>query len=208
MTNGVPKSHESKQLTPKVRANLRGFLNRQLIIFLLTQISVPCSPTLLSRVAALLIQKRISPTQIKAMLAADRRSYLVNKQHHPYIVPTLSVHVLAPLTELTLSNWPLHRRICGPANERVDVLRAMCRTLDLDAIYPGTGWRAMVQRLLWEFPLDPKQDLRARIAALFEPMEADDLFLRKTVADSAEQCDLVVQLFGKLNVASMEGEQV
>ena len=141
-------------------------------------------------------------------LVADMRSCLANKQHNAYIVAVLSVYGLAPMGGLTLSNWPLHRRIRGQASEQVDLLRAICRTLDLDAIYPGTGWRAVAKRLSSEGPIDPKFDLRAQLAALIEPIEADDLQLRMKVADSAEQCDLVARLFGKLHAASMQGERV
>lgn len=98
---------------------------RQATVASLSEIGVPCRARLIADYAAARFGDRIEPRAFAAMRRDERRSWTRSSARPTFVVPALEGRFYQPIRGLlTLSDWPLERRLVGPWSERADHLLA------------------------------------------------------------------------------------
>jgi len=98
---------------------------RQVVAGALAEIGVPCRARLLTDYAEARFDQRVEPRALAALRRDERRAWTKSNARPTYIVPALEGRFFQPVRGLlTLSDWPLERRILGPWSERADHLAA------------------------------------------------------------------------------------
>ncbi|WUI03860.1 hypothetical protein OHR68_19325 [Spirillospora sp. NBC_00431] len=142
---GAPESGE--------RESGRGLLPvREQVHQALTLIGAPAAPKLIGSVYAAFFPGEIPSTRLTSLRRDEERSFRTAPYARPYyLCAALTADLLAPARGLlTVSTWPLERRIVGPLGPRTDFLTAAARLAEHAAAGRGTPPPA-VQRLLWRF---------------------------------------------------------
>jgi hypothetical protein len=99
--------------------------SRQVVAGALAEIGVPCRPKVLADYAEARSGERIEPRMLAALRRDERRSWGKSRARPVFIVPALEGRFFQPVRGLlTLSDWPLERRLVGPWSERADHLAA------------------------------------------------------------------------------------
>ncbi|TNY35923.1 hypothetical protein [Thermomonospora catenispora] len=170
----------------------------------LTLLGVPAAPKLIGAVHRAFFPGELPPSRLASLRRDEERSYRSAPGARPYyLCPALTHDLLAPARALiTVSSWPLERRIVGPLSPRVDFLRAAVKVAGAAVAQQGLHGSAAgdVERLLRSFavsipgaiaphprgrpgPVDP--DLLARAAETEIAVHADAD--RRTRADAARR---------------------
>jgi len=99
--------------------------SRQVVAGALAEIGVPCRVKLLADYAEARSGERVEPRALAALRRDERRAWGKSSARPVYIVPALEGRFFQPVRGLlTLSDWPLERRVIGPWSERADHLAA------------------------------------------------------------------------------------
>ncbi|MFD0903245.1 hypothetical protein [Actinomadura sediminis] len=134
----------------------RGLLPvREQVHQALTLLGVPSAPKLVGSVYAAFFPGEIAAGRLSSLRRDEERSFRTAPYARPYyLCAALTADLLAPARGLlTVSTWPLERRIVGPLSPRTDFLTSAIRLAEhADARLTGRGEpNAEVQRLLWRF---------------------------------------------------------
>lgn len=99
--------------------------SRQVVSGALAEIGVPCRAKVLADYAEARSGERIEPRMLAALRRDERRAWGKSRARPVFIVPALEGRFFQPVRGLlTLSDWPLERRLVGPWSERADHLAA------------------------------------------------------------------------------------
>jgi hypothetical protein len=99
--------------------------SRQVVAGALAEIGVPCRVKVVADYAEARFGERIEPRALAALRRDERRAWGKSSARPVYIVPALEGRYYQPVRGLlTLSDWPLERRVVGPWSERADHLTA------------------------------------------------------------------------------------
>lgn len=98
---------------------------RQVVAGALAEIGVPSRARVLADYAQARFGERVEPRALAALRRDERRAWAKSSARPTYIVPALEGRFFQPVRGLlTLSDWPLERRLLGPWSERADHLAA------------------------------------------------------------------------------------
>ena len=98
---------------------------RQVVTSALAEIGVPCRVKVVADYAEARFGERVEPRALAALRRDERRAWGKSSARPVYIVPALEGRYYQPVRGLlTLSDWPLERRVVGPWSERADHLAA------------------------------------------------------------------------------------
>jgi hypothetical protein len=183
--------------------DVRSLPKRDAIVVGLEKVGVPSSPARIAGIIREFFGLIVSTSQFASFRKADERSYHRGPRSRVYIVPALSAADLSGMAgTVTLSDWPLERRIIGGYSQRADALRAIATAYKT---YQETqdGASAAIMRLVArELPSIAKHapDLdamgKAAAAGLTE-IDAADTEERRAAAHRAGNLDPATQLFGR-----------
>lgn len=91
----------------------------------LAEIGVACRARVLADYAEAKFGERLEPRAFSAIRRDERRAWVKTRNRPVYVVPALEGRYFQPVRGLlTLSDWPLERRLVGPWSERADHLAA------------------------------------------------------------------------------------
>jgi hypothetical protein len=98
---------------------------RQVVAGALAEIGVACRAKIVTDYAEARFGQRVEPRTLAALRRDERRAWDKNSARPTFIVPALEGRYFQPVRGLlTLSDWPLERRLLGPWSERADHLAA------------------------------------------------------------------------------------
>lgn len=98
---------------------------RQAVAGALAEIGVACRARVVADYAAARFGQRVETRLLSALRRDERRAWASASPRPTYIVPALEGRYFQPVRGLlTLSDWPLERRLLGPWSERADHLAA------------------------------------------------------------------------------------
>jgi hypothetical protein len=190
----------------------RGKLpKRDAIVAMLEQLGMASPPARIAALAEELLGVQVSASQFASFRKADERSYRRNPRNRVYVLPALSAMDLSGMSgSVTLSSWPLERRVIGGYSQRVDAMRAL---LAADAAYrerKDPAARAILRIITREYPrLAPfgaEDGALARLAAAeVEALGPRDAEERGAAAARAAHLDQLSQLFGRPPLAVIAG---
>ncbi|WP_131737470.1 hypothetical protein [Actinomadura roseirufa] len=129
----------------------RGLLPvREQVHQALTLLGAPAAPKLVGSVYAAFFPGEIAASRLTSLRRDEERSFRTAPYARPYyLCAALTADLLAPARGLlTVSTWPLERRIVGPLSPRTDFLTAAVRLAEHAGRAAPTP---DVQRLLWRF---------------------------------------------------------
>ncbi|GGV38019.1 hypothetical protein GCM10010182_72970 [Actinomadura cremea] len=133
------------------KGSRRGLLPvREQVHQALTLLGVPSAPKLVGTVYSAFFPGEIAPGRLTSLRRDEERSFRTAPYARPYyLCAALTADLLAPARGLlTVSTWPLERRIVGPLSPRTDFLTSAIRLAE----HAGRGEpNPDVQRLLWRF---------------------------------------------------------
>jgi hypothetical protein len=174
----------------------------------LVLLGVPSAPKLIASVHTAVFSGDLTSSKLTSLKRDEERSFRSSPHARPYyLCSALTADLLVPARGLlTVSTWPLSRRVVGPLSARVDFLRSGI------ALAEQVGRMAAptvpVLRLLWQFAanipdaattFDAMQPavVAAAAAAELSVHEQADLAHREAAAERARtQLDETRQLFG------------
>ena len=98
---------------------------RQVVAGALAEIGVACRAKVVTEYAEARFGQRVESRTLAALRRDERRAWEKSSARPTYIVPALEGRYFQPVRGLlTLSDWPLERRLLGPWSERADHLAA------------------------------------------------------------------------------------
>ncbi|MFI6522088.1 hypothetical protein ACIBF1_41530 [Spirillospora sp. NPDC050679] len=174
----------------------------------LTLIGAPAAPKLIGSVYATFFPGQIPGTRLTSLRRDEERSFRTAPYARPYYLgAALTADLLAPARGLlTVSTWPLERRIVGPLSARTDFLAAAVRIAEHAARREQVP---DVQRLLWRFAanipgaaagavgtVEPQALIEAARAELDVHEETDRRQRRRAAGRARAQLDDAGRLFG------------
>jgi hypothetical protein len=110
------------QMVKRPRSSRSG---RQAVAGALAEIGVACRTRVVADYAAARFGQRVETRLLSALRRDERRAWASASPRPTYIVPALEGRYFQPVRGLlTLSDWPLERRLLGPWSERADHLAA------------------------------------------------------------------------------------
>ncbi|WP_280366725.1 hypothetical protein [Nocardia wallacei] len=176
----------------------------------LTLLSVPSAPKMIVAVQDAFFAGELTGSQLASLRRDEERSFRSSPHARPfYLCSALAADRLVAARGLvTVSTWPLCRRIVGPLSARVDFLTAAVQVADrigrmLDPALPAT-------RLLWRFAtsipgagtsfdaMDPAVVAEAARSELAIHQNADQAQREDAASRARLQLDEVEQLFGSV----------
>jgi hypothetical protein len=125
-----PKGHVLDFAAPPTVVQMRNRpastrSGRQVVTGALAEIGVPCRALVLADYAEARFGQRVESRAFAALRRDERRAWAKSNARPTYIVPALEGRFFQPVRGLlTLSDWPLERRLMGPWSERADHLAA------------------------------------------------------------------------------------
>ncbi|MFC9977701.1 hypothetical protein ACFVH6_43045 [Spirillospora sp. NPDC127200] len=174
----------------------------------LTLIGAPAAPKLIGSVYATFFPGQIPGARLTSLRRDEERSFRTAPYARPYYLgAALTADLLAPARGLlTVSTWPLERRIVGPLSARTDFLAAAVRIAEHAARREQVP---DVQRLLWRFAanipgaaagavgtVEPQALIEAARAELDVHEETDRRQRRRAAGRARAQLDDAGRLFG------------
>ncbi|WP_131762752.1 hypothetical protein [Actinomadura fibrosa] len=174
----------------------------------LTLLGAPAAPRLIGSVHAAFFSGDIAGGRLTSLRRDEERSFRTAPYARPYyLCAALTADLLAPARGLlTVSTWPLERRIVGPLSPRTDFLTSAIRLAE----HAGRGTPSPdVQRLLWRFAsnipgavtdtvgtVDPAVLAEAAREELDVHLEADRRRRASAAGRARERLDDAERLFG------------
>lgn len=99
--------------------------SRQVVTEALAEIGVPCRARTLADYAGARFGERVDSRAFAALRRDERQAWVKSSARPVFIVPALEGRFFQPVRGLlSLSDWPLERRLIGPWSERSDHLAA------------------------------------------------------------------------------------
>ena len=192
---------------------------RQVITGALAEIGVACRARIVADYAGARFGQRVESRMLAALRRDERRAWDKNTARPTYVVPALEGRYFQPVRGLlTLSDWPLERRLLGPWSERADHLAAtaqLARQLawlsERDAAV-AERLAPVVAEMAASIPgaLDGSGVDTARVASAAEaelaPLKERDEPWRREAAARARKLPLDQQLWGTSIGVVAEGE--
>jgi hypothetical protein len=112
-------------VVPVAQAPAPASSARQVITGALAEIGVACRARIVADYAGARFGQRVEPRMLAALRRDERRAWEKSTARPTYVVPALEGRYFQPVRGLlTLSDWPLERRLLGPWSERADHLAA------------------------------------------------------------------------------------
>jgi hypothetical protein len=184
--------------------------SRQVVAGALAEIGVPCRAKVLAEYTEARSSERIEPRTLAALRRDEYRAWGKSRARPVFIVPALEGRFFQPVRGLlTLSDWPLERRLVGPWSERADHLAAtvqLARQLAwLDARDPAVAERLapVVAGMAQSIPgaLEGREVDTARVESAAEAERAalaarDEPWRREAAARARAQLSEEQQLWG------------
>jgi hypothetical protein len=192
----------------------KGIQKREALIDTLGLLRRPAAPATVSKAAAVAFDVDIAPSQFASMRKGDERAYMRGRRRRVILVPALSASDLtARARTITLSDWPLEKRIIGNLSERVDAFHVMRRLVDLAKAEPERKWLSVLQPLANDFRFQVKSadELPAlwdKVDGELKKIEAKDIEDRSAAASRAAKLPESRRLFGAFIGIDNEGEQL
>jgi len=184
----------------------------------LTLLSVPAAPKLIVAVHDAFFGGEILGARLTSLRRDEERSFSAAPFARPYyICSALTADLLSAARGLlTVSTWPMDRRVIGPLSPRVDFLTAAIAVAEHVARIPDP--RPATARLLWQFAanipgaaegfdaMKPAVVARAAEIELEIHQDADRSYREATGRRARTQLSDVEQLFGsRLRAISRTG---
>jgi hypothetical protein len=122
---GAPAFAAQPAVVPVAQPPVPARSARQVITGALAEIGVACRARIVADYAGARFGQRVEPRMLAALRRDERRAWDKNTARPTYVVPALEGRFFQPVRGLlTLSDWPLERRLLGPWSERADHLAA------------------------------------------------------------------------------------
>jgi hypothetical protein len=194
---------------------------RQAVAGALAEIGVACRARVIADYAEARFGQRVETRALSALRRDEKRAWASRSPRPTYIVPALEGRYFQPVRGLlTLSDWPLERRLLGPWSERADHLAATAQ-LARQLAWLSQQDEAVAKRLApvvagmaASIPgaVEGKEVDTARVASAAEaelaPLAARDEPWRKEAASRARtQLDAEQQLWGTSIGVVADGEK-
>jgi len=201
----------TREVIPKTRERVQ---KREVLIETLELLRRPASPAIVSRTASVAFGVDIAPSQFASMRKGDERAYMRGRRRRIILVPALSATDLtARARTITLSDWPLGKRMIGNLSERVDALHVILRLIDLAITEPERNWLNVLEPLAKDFRFQVKSvkdlpNLCNMVKGELEKIEAKDIEERSIAAGRASKLPESRRLFGALTAIGNRGELV
>ena len=123
--DAAPSFPAQPAVVPMTRTPAPGRSARQVVAGALAEIGVACRARVVTDYAGARFGQRVEPRTLAALRRDERRAWDKSSARPTYIVPALEGRYFQPVRGLlTLSDWPLERRLIGPWSERADHLAA------------------------------------------------------------------------------------
>jgi hypothetical protein len=124
-TDAAPSFTAQPAVVPMTHRPAPGRSARQVVAGALAEIGVACRARMVTDYADARFGQRVEPRTLAALRRDERRAWDKSSARPTYIVPALEGRYFQPVRGLlTLSDWPLERRLIGPWSERADHLTA------------------------------------------------------------------------------------
>jgi hypothetical protein len=124
-TDAAPSFAAQPAVVPMTHTPAPGRSARQVVAGALAEIGVACRARVVTDYAEARFGQRVEPRTLAALRRDERRAWDKSSARPTYIVPALEGRYFQPVRGLlTLSDWPLERRLIGPWSERADHLAA------------------------------------------------------------------------------------
>ena len=123
--DATPAFPAQPTVVPMTKAPAPTRSARQVIAGALAEIGVACRTRTVADYAEARFGQRVESRMLAALRRDERRAWERNTARPNYVVPALEGRFFQPVRGLlTLSDWPLERRLLGPWSERADHLAA------------------------------------------------------------------------------------
>lgn len=196
--------------------------SRQVVAGALGEIGVACRARVVTDYAEARFGQRVEPRLLAALRRDERRAWEKSRARPTYIVPMLEGRYFQPVRGLlTLSDWPLERRLLGPWSERADHLAATAQ-LARQLAWLSERDTAVAERLApvvadlassipgaleGRHGLDTARVEEAALAELGPLAERDEPWRRDAAARARQQLPAEQQLWGTtIGVVAAEGD--
>jgi hypothetical protein len=124
-TEATPSFTAQPAVVPMAQAPAPSRSARQVVAGALAEIGVACRAKIVTEYAEARFGQRVEPRTLAALRRDERRAWDKSSARPTFIVPALEGRYFQPVRGLlTLSDWPLERRLLGPWSERADHLAA------------------------------------------------------------------------------------
>jgi hypothetical protein len=124
-TDGAPSFPAQPAVVPMTHTPPPGRSARQVFAGALAEIGVACRARVVTDYAEARFGQRVESRTLAALRRDERRAWDKSSARPTFIVPALEGRYFQPVRGLlTLSDWPLERRLIGPWSERADHLAA------------------------------------------------------------------------------------
>jgi hypothetical protein len=160
-----------------------------------------------------LFRIEISPSQFASMRKSDERAYMRGRRRRVMLTPALSAVDLAPRPRtITLSDWPLERRVIGQVSERADGLRTIIRIVGLMKKEENPAWIDVLRPLTQDYRYSDGTsavDLDCVLNAARNDLgkiEFQDMEERREAAARAAKLPESRRLFGAMTAINTAGE--
>ena len=194
--------------------------SRQVIAGALAEIGVACRARVVTDYAEARFGQRVEPRTLAALRRDERRAWEKSSARPTYIVPALEGRYYQPVRGLlTLSDWPLERRLLGPWSERADHLAATAQLarqlawLSERDIAVAERLAPVVAEMAASIPgaldgpgLDTARVESAALAELGPLAERDEPWRRDSAARARNQLPREQQLWGSAFGVVAEGD--
>ncbi len=121
----VPSFSAQPAVVPMAHTPAPARSTRQVVAGALAEIGVACRARVVADYAEARFGQRVEPRSLAALRRDERRAWEKSSARPTYVVPALEGRYFQPVRGLlTLSDWPLERRLLGPWSERADHLAA------------------------------------------------------------------------------------
>jgi hypothetical protein len=124
-TDAAPSFRAQPAVVPMTHTPAPGRSARQVVAGALAEIGVATRARVVTDYAEARFGQHVEPRTLAALRRDERRAWDKSSARPTYIVPALEGRYFQPVRGLlTLSEWPLERRLIGPWSERADHLAA------------------------------------------------------------------------------------
>lgn len=124
-TDAAPSFAAQPAVVPMAQAPAPSRSARHVVAGALAEIGVACRAKIVTEYAEARFGQRVESRTLAALRRDERRAWEKSSARPTFIVPALEGRYFQPVRGLlTLSDWPLERRLLGPWSERADHLAA------------------------------------------------------------------------------------
>jgi hypothetical protein len=139
---------------PRAAADAGARLSaRAQAITALSEMEVPAPAREIAAYHAARFEQPLDVRALASIRRDERKAWERSHGSHPvYLAPALETRFFRPVRgPLTLSTWPMERRLIGSSSARADHLRLAIRIAEMAAKLPGTAASDALAKLLWRY---------------------------------------------------------